>query len=133
MAWMSARDEPARGLRVIYLLLGLGFAYLLVPYAFRELGVTGGVSYLFAVFSAVSNATFFRMVRVNRAEYIPLALVAPIAIIVGIVGSAAIRPLIGDAKNSALAQDFIGALIILGVFAFLTLWFRRLQSGNPYG
>ena len=130
---MSAWDEPERGLRLVYLAFGLVIAYILVPYAFGQLGVTGGVSYLFALFCAVSNATFFRMVRVNKVQYVPLALVAPFAIIVGIVGSAAIRPLIGDAKNVALAQDFAGALIILGVFAFLTLWFRRLQSGNPYG
>ena len=97
--------------------------YILVPFAFSELGVIGGASYQFAM--------FFRMVRIGRADYIPLPLVALIAIMVGLIGSSAIRPLIGDAKDVALAQDFIGALIILGVFTFMTLWFRRWQSGNP--
>ena len=132
-AWVSAWDEPARGLRLIYLVVGLFVAYLLAPYSFRELGVMGGISYLIALFGAVSNAMFFRIVRVGRADLIPLGLVAPIAIFVGLAGSKAIRPLLGDAKNAALAQDFVGALIILAIFGFLALWFRRWQSGNPYG
>ena len=92
----------------------------------------GGVSYLLAVFGAIANATFFRIVRVGRADYIPLGLVAPIAIVVGLIGSGVVRPLLGEAKDAALAKNSIGAAIILGVFAFMTLWFRRWQSGNPY-
>ena len=131
--WEFAWHEPALGLRLLYLVVGLFVAYLLVPYAFRELGVMGGISYLVAVFGAVSNAMFFRIVRVGRADYIPLGLVAPISIFVGLAGSKAIRPLIGDATDAALAQDLVGALFILAIFGFFTLWFRRLQSGNPYG
>ena len=84
------------------------------------------------MFGALSNATFFRVVRVGRADYIPLGVVAPFAILVGVVGSKAIQPLMGDAKNAALAQDFLGAFIVLAIFGFLALWFRRWQSGNPY-
>ena len=132
-AWVAAWDEPALGLRLAYLVIGLIVAYTLVPYSFRELGVMGGISYLFAVFGAVSNAMFFRIVRVGRADYIPLGLVAPIAIFVGLAGSKAIRPLLGEAKNAALAEDFVGAVVILAIFVFFALWFRRWQSGNPYG
>ena len=132
-AWESAMHEPARGLRFLYLVGGLVIAVLLVPHAFRELGVTGGISYVFALFVAVSNATFFRVARVGRADYIPLGLVAPIAIFVGVAGSAAARPLLGDAKNAALVQDFAGALIVLAVFGVLTVLFGRWRSGNPYG
>ena len=131
-AWLAAWHEPALGLRVVYLIIGLIVAYLLVPYSFRELGVMGGISYLIAVFGAVSNAMFFRMVRVGRADYIPLGLVAPIAIFVGLAGSKAIRPLLRDAKNAALAEDFVGAVVILAIFGFFALWFRRWQFGNPY-
>ena len=132
-AWLSAWHEPALGLRVIYLVIGLFVAYLLVPYAFRELGVMGGISYLIAVFGAISNAMFFRIVRVGRADYIPLGMVAPIAIFVGLAGSKAIRPLLGEARNAALAEDFVGAVVILVIFGLFALWFRRWQSGNPYG
>ena len=132
-AWESASNEPAPGLRVLYLIAGLVIACYLVPDAFRELGVMGGVSYLVALFGAVSNATFFRVVRIGRVDYIPLGLVAPIAIFVGVAGSAAVRPLLGDAKNAALAQDFAGALIILAIFGTLSFWFRQWRSGNPYG
>lgn len=76
---------------------------------------------------------FFRIVRVGRADYIPLGLVAPFAIFVGVAGSKAIRPLIGDATDVALAQNFVGAVVILAIFGFFALWFRRWQSGNPYG
>ena len=131
-AWESASNEPAPGLRVLYLIAGLVIAFYLVPHAFRELGVTGGISYVVALFVAVSDATFFRVARIGRADYIPLGLVAPIAIFVGVAGSAAARPLLGDAKNAALAQDFAGALIILAIFGILSLWFRQWRSGNPY-
>ena len=65
-------------------------------------------------------------------EGVPLGLTAPFLILVGVTASLAIRPLLGDAKNVALAEDFAGAVIILGVFAVMTLWFRRLQSGSLY-
>ena len=132
-AWVSAWGEPVRGFRLVCLVVGLFLAYLLIPSSFREWGVMGGISYLIALFSAVSNAMFFRIVRVGRADYIPLGLIAPFAIFAGVAGSKAIRPLIGDATDAALAQDLVGALFILAIFGFFTLWFRRLQSGNPYG
>lgn len=131
-AWKSASNEPALGLRVLYLIVGLVIAFYLVPNAFQELGVTGGISYLVALFGAVSNATFFRVARIGRADYIPLGLLAPIAIFVGVAGSAAVRPLLGDAKNTALAQEFAGALIILTIFGVLPLLFGKWRSGNPY-
>ena len=131
-AWKSASNEPALGLRVLYLVVGLVIAFYLVPNAFRDLGITGGISYVVALFAAVSNATFFRVARIGRADYIPLGLVAPIAIFVGVAGSAAVRPLLGDARNAALAQDFVGALIILTIFGVLSLLFGNWRSGNPY-
>ena len=131
-AWESALNQPAPVLRFFYLVVGLVIASYLVPGAFRELGVAGGISYVVALFGAVSNATFFRVVIIGRADYIPLGLVAPIAIFVGVAGSAAVRPLLGDAKNAALAQDFAGALIILAIFGILSLWFGQWRSGNPY-
>ena len=131
-AWESASNEPALGLRVLYLIFGLAIAFYLVPEAFRELGVMGGISYVVALFGAVSNATFFQVARIGRAEYIPLGLVAPISIFAGIAGSAAVRPLLGDAKNAALAQDLAGALFILAIFGILSLLFRQWRSGNPY-
>ena len=131
-AWESAMNEPAPALRFLYLVVGLVIAFCLVPHAFRELGVTGGISYVVALFGAVSNATFFRVARVGRADYIPLGLVAPIAIFVGVAGSAAVRPLLGDAKNAALAEDFAGALIILAILGVLSLLFGQWRSGNPY-
>ena len=131
-AWRVAWREPARPLRFLYLALGLFIANALVPVAFSQLGVMGGLSYLFAVLLAISSATFFRAVRVGRFKYVPLGLTAPFLILVGVSGSIAIRPLLGDTKNAALAEDFIGTAIILGVFALMALWFRRLQSGSLY-
>ena len=81
---------------------------------------------------AISSATFFRAVRVGRVTYVPLGLTSPFLVLVGVAGFLAVRPLLGDAKNAALAEDFIGAAIILGVFALMGLWFRRLQSGSLY-
>ncbi len=130
---VRASNEPAFGLRLLYLGAGLVIALYLVPHAFQELGVTGGISYVVALFGAVSNATFFRIARIGRADYIPLGLVAPIAIFVGVAGSAAIRPLLSDAKNAALAQDLAGALIILAIFGVFSVLFRQWRSGNPYG
>ena len=70
--------------------------------------------------------------RVRRRIYVPLGLVAPIAILMGVSGSLAIRPMLGDAKNAALAQDFTGAIVILAVFLLMWLVFRRWQSGTLY-
>ena len=95
-------------------------------------GSSRGASYFFSVYLAFSNATFFSIARVGRDRYIPLGAVAPIFILAGVIGSNAIRPLIGDAKDAAMAQDILGALVILAVFAVMTLWFRHWQSGNPY-
>ena len=131
-AWRVAWREPARPLRFLHLVLGLLIANSLVPVAFSQLVAIGGVSYLFAVLMVLLDATFFRAVRVGRIRYVPLGLTAPFLILVGVSASLAIRPLLGDAKNAALAEDFIGAAIILGVFALMALWFRRLQSGSLY-
>ena len=131
-AWASAWREPVRGLRFIYLALGLAIAYLLVPFVLDRLGAIGAVSYLVCVVFAMLNATFFRVVRVRRRIYVPLGLVAPIAILMGVSGSLAIRPMLGDAKNAALAQDFAGAIVILAVFLLMWLVFRRWQGGTLY-
>ncbi len=131
-AWRSAWREPARLLRLLYLILGLFVANALVPVAFDRLGTIGGVSYLFALLLAILDATFFRAARVGRVKYVPLGLTAPFLILVGVTASLAIRPLLGNAKNAAFAEDFVGAAIILVVFALMTLWFRRLQSGKLY-
>lgn len=131
-AWRSAWREPARPLRFLYLIIGLFIANALVPVAFDQLGVVGGVSYLVALLLAVLDATFFRAARVWRVKYVPLGLAAPFLILVGVTASLAIRPLLGNAKNSALAEDFVGAAILLVVFALMALWFRRLQSGKLY-
>lgn len=131
-SWRSAWREPARPLRFLYLILGLFIANALAPVAFSQLGAIGGISYLFALLLAILDATFFRAVRMGRFKYVPLGLTAPFLILVGVTASIAIRPLLGDAKNAALTEDFVGAAIILGVFALLTLWFRRWQSGSLY-
>ncbi len=131
-AWRSAWREPARPLRFLYLILGLLIANALVPVAFDQLGVVGGVSYMFALLLTILNATLFRAARVWRVKYVPLGLTAPFLILVGVTASLAIRPLLGNARNAAFAEDFVGAAILLGVFALMTLWFRRLQSGKLY-
>ena len=112
--------------------MGVLITWFLIPAVFDDLGFVRGASYVFAVYLAFSNATFFSIARVGRDHYVPLGAVAPIFILVGVIGSSAIRPLIGDAKDAAMAQDFIGAIVILGVFAVMTLCFRLWQSGNPY-
>ena len=131
-AWSSAWRQPVRGLRFIYLALGLAIAYLLIPFVFDRLGTIGMLSYLLCVIFAMLNATFFRVARLRRKVYVPLGLVAPIAILMGVYGAAAIRPMLGDAKNAALAHDFAGAAVILGVFLLMWLIFRRWQSGTLY-
>ena len=135
-AWISAWNENesghVRSLKFAYLALGAFAAYVLTPFAFNELGFLGGISYLIALFGAVSNATVFRIVPVGRTEYLPMGIVTPVAALLGVFGSKVIRPFLGDAKEAALAQDFIGALIILAVFVLMTLWFRRLQSGKAF-
>ena len=101
---------------------------------FDDLGFVRGASYFFAVYLAFSNATFFSIARVEGGRYIPLGAVAPIFILAGVIGSSAIRPLIGDSKDAAMAQDFLGALVILAVFAVMTLWFRlsRVSMSSDY-
>ena len=108
-SWRAAWREPARSLRILYLILGLFIAHAIAPVAFSQLGTMGGVSYLFAVLMALLDATFFRAVRVGRFKYVPLGLTAPFLILVGVAASLAIRPLLGDAKNAALAEDFVGS------------------------
>ena len=131
-AWRSAWREPARPLRLLYLIIGLFIANALIPVAFDQLGVVGGASYLLALLLAILDATFFRAARVWRVKYVPLGLTAPFLILVGVAASLAIRPLLGNARNAALAEDFVGAAILLVVFALMALWFRRLQSGKLY-
>ena len=74
----------------------------------------------------------FRVARIGRTCFVPLGLVAPFAIFVGIAGSAAVRPLLGEVKNAALAEDFAGAFIILVIFGILSILFGQWRSGNPY-
>ncbi len=131
-AWGSAWQGPYRDLRLLGLGMGVLVTWFLIPAVFDDLGFVRGASYFFAVYLAFSNATFFSIARVGRDRYIPLGAVAPIFILAGVIGSSAIRPLIGDAKDAAMAQDFLGALVILAVFAVMTLWFRHWRSGNPY-
>ena len=131
-AWISAWHGPYREHRLLGLSIGVLITGIIVSAVFDDLGLMRGASYFFAVYMAFSNATFFKIARVGHDLYIPLGLVAPIFILIGVIGSSAIRPLIGDAKDAAMAQDFIGALFILGIFVVMTLWFRLWQSGNPY-
>ena len=131
-AWSSAWQGPHRELRWLGLAIGVPITCFLIPAVFNDLGFVRGASYFFAVYLAFSNATFFSVARVGRDSYVPLGAVAPIFILGGVIGSSAIRPLIGDAKDAAMAQDFIGALVILAVFVVMTLWFRQWRSGNPY-
>lgn len=131
-AWTSEWNKPYVGLRLIYLSISLCITCVLVPTVFNDLGVLSGLSYCFAVYLAISNATFFRVVRINRNRHLPLGIVAPVFIVAGMIGSSAVRPLIGDARNAVIAQDFVGAIVIIGVFAIMTIWFRLWQSGNPY-
>ena len=133
VAWWRAWREPARGLRLSYLGVGLLISWALVPSAFNELGVMGGTSYAFTLFMALSNGTFFRAVRVGYAEYVPLGAVAPVAILVGVIGSRAMRPLLGDAGSAVVAGDLVGSVLLLGAFVDFSLMFREWQSGNPYG
>lgn len=130
--WQNEWNAPSRGLRLIYLFFGLIIALVLIPEAFKSMGIIGGISYLITLFVALSNATFFRMVKINRTNYIPLGLVAPIVIFVGVAGSGAIKSLLGDAGRAARTGDFVGAAIILIVFAIFTLLFNKWKSGNPY-
>ncbi len=130
-AWGSAWQGPYRYLRFLGLSMGILMTWVLTTAVFDDLGFIRGASYFFAVYLAFSNATFFNIARVGRDRYIPLGVAAPIFILAGVIGSSAIRPLIGDAKDAALAQDFLGALVILAVFAVMMLWFRHWQSGNP--
>ena len=131
-AWGSAWRGPYRDLRWLGLGMGILATWVLIPAAFDDLGFVRGASYFFAVYMAFSNATFFSIARVGRDHYVPLGAVAPISILASVIGSSAISPLIGDVKDAAMAQDFLGALVILAVFAVMTLWFRHWQSGNPY-
>ena len=131
-AWRSASRQPRRGLRFFGLVIGLTITCILVPMAFDDLGLVRGISYAISVYLAISNATFFRVARVGRKRNVPLGLVAPIFILVGVIGSSAIRPLLWDAKDAALARDFVGAAIIIGVFGLMMLWFRTWQRGTPY-
>ena len=131
-SWGSAWQGPHRELRWLGLGIGVVITWVLIPAVFDDLGFVRGASYFFAVYLAFSNATFFSIAKVGRDRYVPLGAIAPIFILAGVVGSSAIRPLIGDAKDAAMAQDFIGAVVILAVFAVMTLWFRQWKSGNPY-
>ena len=131
-AWSSAWHEPDREFRLLWLGIGMVIVCILVPVTFQDMGLMRGFAYAIAVYLAMSNATFFRIARVGRDTYLPLGLVAPISILIGVVGSSAIRPLVGDAKEAAMAQDVVGAVVILSVYAALALWFRLWQSGNPY-
>ena len=130
--WSSAWQGPYRYLRLLGLSMSVLITWFLIPAVFDDLGFVRGASYFFAVYLAFSNATFFSIARVGHNCYIPLGIVAPIVILMGVIVSSAIRPLIGEAKNAAMAQDFLGAFVILGAFAVMTLWFRLWQSGNPY-
>lgn len=130
--WDSAWYGTHRELRLLGLGVGLFIACILVPPILHDIGLVRGISYFIAVYLAISNGTFLKIVRVRRNERFPLGIVAPVFILIGVIGSSAIRPLIGEAKEAAMAKDFIGALVILGVFAIMMLWFRVWQSGNPY-
>ena len=130
-AWRSAWNQPHLGLGLLGLCIAIAVTWVLIPAAF-DLGTIRGVSYFIAVYLAMSNATFLKVARFGRRRYLPVGAVAPIFILAGVIGSSAIRPLIGEAKDAALARDSVGALIILGVFGVMMCWFRSLQRGSPY-
>lgn len=130
-AWSSAWHEPVRGLRSVYLVIGVLISLHLIPDAFNQFGWMGGVSYVFALYKAMSDAVFFRAVRVGTM-WVPLGWVAPIFIFLGVAGSKSIEGLIGEAKSAAFANDLSGAIGILLIFFLMSRVFRRWRSGNPY-
>ena len=131
-SWGSAWQGPYRITRFSGLVIGIPTALYFIPAVFDGLGLMSGISYLFAVYLAFSNATFFSIARVGRNRYFPLGAVAAVFILVGVIVSSAISPLISDAKDAAMAQDCIGALVLLVVFVVMMRCFRLWQSGNPY-
>lgn len=131
-AWGAAWRGPYRDRRLLGLCMGILITWFLIPAVFDDMGFVRGASYFFSVYMAFSNATFFSIAKVGRDQYVPLGAVAPIFILVGVIGSSAIRPMLGDANDAAMAQDFLGAVVMLAVFGVMTLWFRKWQSGNPY-
>ncbi|MBM3945647.1 MAG: hypothetical protein FJ317_09220, partial [SAR202 cluster bacterium] len=56
-AWSHAYGEPMLELRLLYLLIAAIVSVVLIPVAFKDMGIVGGISYLFALFMATSNAT----------------------------------------------------------------------------
>lgn len=131
-AWSSALNEPHLELRVVGLIVGMLVTWALIPAAFNDLGLMSGLSYLLAIYLAFSNATLFRITAVGRDRYIPLGFVAPVFILMGVIGSGVIRPLLDEATNAAVAHDFASAALILSLFIIMSLCFRQLKSGNPY-
>ena len=130
-AWRSAWGEPARIIRMVYLAVGVLFSCHLIPDAFQQFGRIGGGSYLLAPYRALSSATLFKAVRVPHG-WIPLGLVAPIFIFLGVAGSDHIKPLIGDAKSALWAHDLVSTMGILLIYWLLSKAFNRWRSGNPY-
>ena len=129
--WSSAWREPDLLVRAVALASGLGITVYIVPRVIEELGVISGVSFVFASYMALAKATYFRVARVGEYRNVPLGLAAPVLILVGTYASQALSPLLSEAKNAALAKDFISALVISGVYVVLWLTFRPFQGGRP--
>ncbi len=67
--------------RLLGLGLGLFITWILITAALDAPGLMRGASYLFALYMALSNATFIKIARVGRDRYLPLGLIASVVIL----------------------------------------------------
>ena len=106
--------NPRDPLRFLYLLLGLVIAHAYRSGRIQPAWHDGWSRVPVRRAHGASGRHVLQSGEGGRFKYVPLGLTAPFLILVGVAASLAIRPLLGDAKNAALAEDFVGAVIILG-------------------
>jgi len=123
-AWTQAWREPDVVLRIVLLGFGSVLFYYVGQHAFQYSLLTG-FSFIAASFLVISRATVFLIVR-----GVPLGVVAPILIFSGVIFSQALRPVIFEARDSAVEANLMAAAIVMSVVTILGVFANRLKRGE---
>ena len=114
--WRRTKNPPSeRHLRGAFMLLT---SLPMMWYVAFHSSWTLWLSFTFSAFLAVSYATFFSK---------PLVF---ILIFIGLLVGGIAREVLFEAKDTAVAGDLVGALIVLGVGLYVMWWSNELKTGN---
>ncbi len=112
--WKNGLSQPMSWMYIVWAVV---LTWVLVPAGF-ELGFLPGMSFLGTAFSAWYFGYIF------RDE------LAMIYVYLGVIFGGAAQGLLGDAFQASLAGQFLPALVLVIVVAYLWIWSERMKKSD---